>query len=151
MTTEKIYRESIKPLAPPERFSLGTLLFREIPPQSVVDIRDAWKIVSPTSPLEAGDFQQLAGEVDPYIEENGFLKRLLLEAKSFPGWHDFGGLVSHFRFVRDHHAKIKKLAAVSDSELLTIIPRIASHFVCAEIRHIASVDKQQAIDWLKAP
>jgi SpoIIAA-like len=108
-------------------------------------------IVSPTSPLEAGDFKEVAREVDPYIEEKGFLKGLLLEAESFPGWHDFAGLVSHIRFVRDHHAKIKKIAAVSDSELLSIIPRIAAHFVSAEIKHFASADKQRAIDWLKAP
>ncbi len=108
-------------------------------------------VVSPTAPLEAGDFQEVAREVEPYIEEKGFLKGLLLEAESFPGWHDFGALVSHFRFVRDHHTKIKKIAAVSDSELLTIIPRIAAHFVSAEIKHFPSADRQRAIDWLKAP
>ena len=107
-------------------------------------------IVSPMAPLEAGDFKELALEVDPFIEEKGFLKGLLIEAPSFPGWHDFAGLVSHFRFVRDHHAKVKKIAAVSDSEFLTIMPRIAAHFVSAEIKHFASADKAAAIDWLKA-
>ena len=42
MTIEEIYDESIKPLAPAERFRLATLILSEIPPQSVVDIRDAW-------------------------------------------------------------------------------------------------------------
>jgi hypothetical protein len=42
MTIEEIYHESIKPLAPSERFRLATLILSEIPPQSVVDIRDAW-------------------------------------------------------------------------------------------------------------
>ena len=42
MTIEEIYDESIKPLAPSERFRLATLILSEIPPQSVVDIRDAW-------------------------------------------------------------------------------------------------------------
>jgi len=42
MTIEELYDESIKPLAPSERFRLATLILSEIPPQSVVDIRDAW-------------------------------------------------------------------------------------------------------------
>ena len=108
-------------------------------------------IVSPTASLEAKDFEEVAREVDPYIEEKGSLKGLLLEAESFPGWHDFAGLISHFRFVRDHHAKIKKIAAVSDSEFLSIMPRIAAHFVSADIKHFASADKEAALDWLRAP
>ena len=42
MTVEEIYHESIRPLAPSERFRSATLILSEIPPQSVVDIRDAW-------------------------------------------------------------------------------------------------------------
>jgi hypothetical protein len=42
MTIEEIYHEAIKPLPPSERFRLATLILNEIPPQSVVDIRDAW-------------------------------------------------------------------------------------------------------------
>ena len=42
MTIEEIYDESIKPLSLSERFRLATLILSEIPPQSVVDIRDAW-------------------------------------------------------------------------------------------------------------
>jgi hypothetical protein len=42
MTIEEIYDEAIKPLSPSERFRLATLILNEIPPQSVVDICDAW-------------------------------------------------------------------------------------------------------------
>ena len=42
MTIEETYEESIKPLAPSERFRSSTLILCEIPPQSVVDIHDAW-------------------------------------------------------------------------------------------------------------
>ncbi len=42
MTIEEIYDETIKPLAPSERFRLARLILSEIPPQCVVDIRDAW-------------------------------------------------------------------------------------------------------------
>lgn len=42
MTIEEIYDEAIKPLPPSERFRLATLILSEIPPESVVDLRDAW-------------------------------------------------------------------------------------------------------------
>jgi hypothetical protein len=42
MTIEQIYDEAIKPLPPSERFRLATLILNDIPPRSVVDIRDAW-------------------------------------------------------------------------------------------------------------
>ncbi len=42
MTIEEIYNQSIKPLSPSERFRLATLILSEIPPQCVVDVRDAW-------------------------------------------------------------------------------------------------------------
>ena len=42
MTIEEICDEAIKPLPPSERFRLVTLILNEIPPQSVVDISDAW-------------------------------------------------------------------------------------------------------------
>jgi stage II sporulation SpoAA-like protein len=92
-------------------------------------------IIRPTGSLAASDFQDIAREVDPYIEANGTLRGVLLDAESFPGWTDFAAILAHLRFVRDHHRKIKRIAAVSDSNFLTIGPKIARHFVEAEVRH----------------
>ena len=107
-------------------------------------------VVSPQAPLEARDFEELAREVDPYIEEKGSLKGLLIDVESFPGWHDFGALISHLRFVRDHHKKTKRIAAVTDNGFLSIVPRIARHFVNAEVRHFPHGDKETALAWLRA-
>ena len=106
-------------------------------------------IVKPQGALEAGDFEALAKEVDPYIEAHGTLRGLVIEAESFPGWSDFAALLSHFRFVRDHHRSIARVAAVSDSPLLTVGPRIASHFVAAEVRHFNFADREQALAWVR--
>lgn len=107
-------------------------------------------ILSPEGPLEASDFQKLAQEIDPYIAANGHLTGLMILAKEFPGWEHFGALVSHLRFVRDHHHKIDCIAAVTDSEFLKIMPHIARHFVAAEIRQFPSSDRAQALAWLEA-
>lgn len=41
-------------------------------------------IVTPEAPLEASDFERLAGEVDPFIEKAGKLHGLLIYANPFP-------------------------------------------------------------------
>jgi hypothetical protein len=105
-------------------------------------------IVSPVGPLARSDFEHLAEEVDPYIEKNGRLHGLMVYAESFPGWADFAAFLSHLKFVKDHQSKIEKVAAVSDSGLLKIMPSIASHFVKAEVKHFDYDDKHKALEWL---
>jgi SpoIIAA-like len=106
-------------------------------------------IIKPESPLEASDFAKLAQELDPYIEQKGNLHGLMIDAESFPGWKDFGGLVAHLNFVKNHHQKIQKVAVVSDSSILSVVPKIASHFVAAEIRHFSRSQREDALKWLK--
>ena len=107
-------------------------------------------IVKPHGALASSDFERIARQVDPYIERNGTLHGLMIEAESFPGWKDFSALVSHFRFVADHHRKIEKVAAVSDSAILSIVPAIVDHFVGAEVRHFDYEDRREALVWLTA-
>jgi tRNA U38,U39,U40 pseudouridine synthase TruA len=106
-------------------------------------------VLRPEAPLEAADFQKLAQEVDPYIEANGVLQGIMLDAEAFPGWKDFASLVAHLKFVKDHHRKVQKIAVVSDSAILTTVPKIAGHFVHAEVRHFQRAERQEALDWLR--
>ena len=110
---------------------------------------DGILVLKPDGALEESDFEAVAGELDPYIEEQGDLRGLLIQAESFPGWSDFGAFVSHLRFIRDHHRQIGKVAAVSDGTFLSIAPRIASHFVNAEVRHFEYAEREAAIAWLR--
>ena len=71
--------------------------------------------VRPTGPLAQGDFNRIAAEIDPYIEQSGGLHGLILEVTKFPGWEDFAAAIRHFRFVRDHHKKVRRVAIVTDS------------------------------------
>lgn len=110
---------------------------------------DGILIVEPEGPLAAGDFEALAAEVDPYIATQGNLRGLLIEAPSFPGWENFAAFLSHFRFVRDHHRHIAKVAVVSDSRFLSVAPRFADHFVSAAVRHFAASERDAAMAWLQ--
>ena len=105
-------------------------------------------IITPESPLEATDFQTLAEEVDPYIEANGKLHGVLIDAQSFPGWKDFAGLLAHLKFVKNHHQKIQKLAIATDSNVLSFAPKIASHFIQAEVKHFSHAQREDALHWL---
>jgi hypothetical protein len=107
-------------------------------------------IIRPNGPLESTDFEKLVQEVDPYIIEKGKLNGLMIYAKSFPGWDNFAAFLSHMKFVKNHHQKIKKIAAVTDSSFLSIMPQVSNHFLKAEIKHFDYDDKDAALNWLRA-
>ncbi len=107
-------------------------------------------VITPEGSLKSTDFERLAKEVDPYIEAMGILNGLMIYSESFPGWENFAALLSHMKFIKEHHHNIKKVAAVTDSGFLSILPRVANHFVQAEVKHFSYKDKDVALDWLKS-
>ena len=110
---------------------------------------DGIVVVAPEGKLEEGDFKQLAATLDPFIEANGKLQGILISTESFPGWKDFTGLLSHLRFVKDHHRKIGKVAIVSDSKAAAVAESLAKHFVSAQIKHFEFAAKERALAWLR--
>jgi hypothetical protein len=109
---------------------------------------DGVLIVAPTGELQAVDFEQMRLLANPYIEEHGDLKGLLIDAESFPSWENFSSMLSHIRFVRDYQQKIERVAAVTDNGFLAILPMVADHFVAAEVRHYSYQDRDRALTWL---
>lgn len=107
-------------------------------------------LITPGGPLEKADFEQLAKEVDPFIASKGKLVGLMIYTESFPGWENFGALVAHLKFVADHHRQIERIAAVTNGGFLKIMPRIADHFVRAQIKHFEYKEKDRALAWLEA-
>ncbi|OIO69778.1 MAG: hypothetical protein AUJ57_08915 [Zetaproteobacteria bacterium CG1_02_53_45] len=103
----------------------------------------------PKGALSEKDFLRVAEIVDPEIECSGDLAGVIIQAEDFPGWENFAGMLSHFRFIRDHHQHIKKVAFVSDATVLHIFPHIAAHFILAEIKHFPFDDYAAAIRWIK--
>jgi len=117
--------------------------------EHLLDERDGILTVKPSGRLAAEDFAALARVADAYLERNDALTGLMIDAEAFPGWEDFAALLSHLKFVREHHRRIKKVAALSDSTILKIMPHIAAHFVRAEVRHFATARRATALDWLR--
>lgn len=107
-------------------------------------------ILEPKAALCAEDFATLAAAVDSYLEKHGTLEGLMIDAPAFPGWENFAALLSHLRFVRDHHRRIRRVAVVSDSALLAAGPKIASHFVAAELKSFPAAERDAALAWIEA-
>jgi hypothetical protein len=133
---------SLRKCAPQINLEVSMLTFDLIRDKEIL-------IVTPTEPLEKADFARLSEAVDPLISQNGSLSGLMILAKSFPGWDNFAGLIAHFKFVKGHQRNIKRVAAVTDSDIGKILPCIAEHLVHPEVRQFAYNDKDRALAWLE--
>jgi hypothetical protein len=120
--------------------ALGGLTYRWIAERGVL-------IVEPHGPLRSEDFDALALSVDPWIEAHGTLRGLVVHAREFPGWESFGSVLRHFRFVRDHHRKIRRVALCAGGKLASLMPRLAEHFVTAEIRRFDYDALERGVAW----
>ena len=105
-------------------------------------------ILQPDGPLLENDFKTAAKIIDPYIERTGRLNGLIIHTKSFPGWDSFAALLSHFRFVKEHHKKVSRVALATDSALGTFAEAVASHFVSAQIKLFSFQEFDQARNWI---
>jgi hypothetical protein len=104
-------------------------------------------VVEVRQPLRAQDFDALAATADGWIEAHGDLAGIVIHAREFPGWQNLGGLIRHVRFVRDHHRRVRRVALASDSRLADLAPRLAEHFVQAEIRRFGYDALDDAVAW----
>ena len=76
---------------------------------------------------------------------------VVLHARAFPGWENVGSLLRHVRFVRDHHRTVRRVALAADAKLADLAPRLAEHFVRAELRHFGYDELDDAIAWAAGP
>lgn len=113
-----------------------------------LDKADSILYLKPQSALEQEDFARLAQAVDPHIEAEGKLAGILFEVAAFPGWESLGAMAAHFRFVRDHHRRIEKIAVVTDARLGDVAERLAPHFVAAEFKHFPAGEVDAARRWI---
>ena len=104
--------------------------------------------VIPNGELAATDFKQLTDVIDDYNARHEPLQSLMILTQHFPGWDSFGALFKHLKFIRRQRDQVRKVAAVTDSGFLSVMPHIVDHFIKAEVRHFAYDNKEQALQWL---
>jgi hypothetical protein len=113
-----------------------------------LDAENSILYMRPRSSLSESDFTRLAETVDPRIAAAGALAGIIIEAPKFPGWESVGAMAAHFRFVRDHHKQVRKVALVTDSALGTVAENLASLFVSEEIKRFRSGELEAAKQWV---
>jgi len=112
-----------------------------------IDEVNGLAILEPDGPLSKEDFVHAAKVIDPYIEKTDQLNGLLIHTKTFPGWESFAALVSHLKFVQEHHRMVSRVALSTDSVIGNFAEAIASHFVNAEIKLFSYHELEQAKNW----
>lgn len=106
-------------------------------------------VLKPNAPLTKEDFAGVSAAVDAYLSDHAKLRGVLIRAKEFPGWKNFGGFTAHMRFVHDHHKQVERVAIVTDSPLAGIGEVLGKHFTLAEVRHFPFSDDAQSRAWLE--
>lgn len=113
-----------------------------------LDQEEAIAILEPNGALSKEDFIEASRVIDPFIEASGKLNGLIIYVKAFPGWDSFSALVTHLKFVNEHHKKISRLAFVTDSPVGKFAEHIASHFVQAEVQSFSFDQLEEAQIWI---
>ncbi len=103
--------------------------------------------LQPSGPLAAKDFKQVAEVVDPFIASEGVLNGVVIDAAKFSGWDGFGAALDHFRFIRDHHKHVRKVAVVTDSAAGKIAEHLLAHFIAAKVELFPSGRLADAKAW----
>jgi hypothetical protein len=106
-------------------------------------------LIEPQGPLTKDDFAAIANQIDPIIDNQGTFDGLIVKTREFPGWQGLGDVIAHFRFVKNHHRSIKKIALVTDAKIAEIFPVVVDHFVEAEVKHFDFDGFDEAVAWIE--
>jgi hypothetical protein len=104
-------------------------------------------VVEVTEPLRTQDFDALATTADAWLATHDALPGVVVHARAFPGWENVAGMLRHFRFVRDHHRVIRRVALAADGAVAELAPALAEHFVRAEIKGFGYDELDDAVAW----
>jgi len=113
-----------------------------------LDATNKIALLEPDGALSQNDFENAIKDIDPFIEQNGHLNGLIIHTPAFPGWDSFGALVSHLKFIKEHHKKVTRIALSTDSVIGDLAEHIGSHFISAEVKHFPYDAIQIAKDWI---
>jgi hypothetical protein len=108
-------------------------------------------VVEASEPVRTTDVDALGLTVDAWLETHAELSGLVLHTTASLGWENIGGLLGYFGLVRDLHYKIGRMAVVVDGSVGTLAPRVAKHFVQAEVRGFTDEQFDDAVAWAAGP
>lgn len=108
-------------------------------------------VVRPGGPIAREDVATLTRTVDDYLADHPKIAGVMVETQTFPGFASVGAFADYARFIADHHARVRRVAPVTDSALAPIAEFMANHVVGVEMRHYAFAEGAAALAWLRSP
>ncbi len=106
-------------------------------------------ILEPDAELSEADFTSAARVIDRYLGESGKLNGIIIYVKTFPGWESFAALVTHLKFIKEHHKRVSHVAFVTDSSIGLFAERIGSHFINAKVKKFDFDEFEKSVEWIK--
>ena len=107
--------------------------------------------VRPEGPITRDDVATLTQAADAYLASHPKIAGVMVETRTFPGFASVGAFADYARFIADHHARVRRVAPVTDSALAPIAEFMANHVVGVEMRHYAFAEGAAALAWLRSP
>ena len=107
--------------------------------------------VRPEGPITREDVATLTRAADEYLAGHPKIAGVMVETRTFPGFASVGAFADYARFIADHHARVRRVALVTDSALAPIAEFMANHVVGVQMRHYAFAEGAAALTWLRSP
>ncbi len=114
----------------------------------ILDEQNAITILKLHWPLTENDFLEASKKIDSFLEKNQKLDWVIIYTKSFPYWDSFNGLLSHLKFIKNHHKKVAYLAFVTDSPAWIFAEYIWDYFVKAKVKNFDYNELEEAKKWI---
>lgn len=111
------------------------------------DIERNIAILRPEGTLTKSCFESAARIIDGYIDKGIGPEAIVIVTESFPGWENFGAILQHFTFIKEHHNVVRKIAFVTDIAIAKLFKKVASHFISAEIKAFSFDELTTAKQW----
>ncbi len=118
--------------------------------EAEIDEQNSVVILKPSQDesLSEYDFDYVTKIVDDYLADHAHVKGILISSRKFPGWQGLGAMMSHLKFIHDHHKKIERIAVVTNSPLGKFADHVTDHFIKAEIKSFDYDQREKAMNWL---
>ena len=107
---------------------------------------NALRIVVPEK-LKAGDFSQIAPQIDGLISQHGQI-RLLIDASGFNGWENISAFEHHAGFVKNHQRKVERIAVIVAHDWQHWLIGTFRIFVHPEVRAYDKTHEAEALKWI---
>lgn len=115
-----------------------------------VNVRGEVIVLEPEQDLRPADLDALVTTIESWLATHDELPGLVIHACELPGWPGLACMLRHLRFVRDHRARIHRIALATDSRLPATGMRLVELFVAAELKQFVYAAYEQAIRWAYA-